>query len=252
MRLRSAFALGATAVALAAVSVVAPAAAQERAAVSSRVAVARPTCDEGTGDFPVESRLHGGPDSYRPGAEPQAWSLDLVNTSDVTCGTIHPVVVLLDRDRELRPEQLKLDFQDPDGHWHPVRFERTDRDENVGVFEDGFTGFSIAPGSSVTVPVRLAVTSDARDNEVTATVAVVQRRDDDGDWVGQSGDHTFTIRAGSEPGERREHRSTAAELAETGPKRDDALLGLGAATGVLLLGGAALVAGARRLRRARR
>lgn len=252
MRLRSALALGATAVAVAVVSLLTPAVAQGGSApsVAQNRNAPRPTCDDGTGAFPVESRLHDGPANYRPGAGPRRWSLELVNTSDVTCGKIHPVVVLLDRDRALQPGQLRLEFQDPDGHWHPVTFERTDRAENVGVFDDGFTGFSLAPGSSVAVPVRLAVTPDARDNEVTATVAVVQRRADDGDWVGRSGEYTFTIGAGPATGDRR--RPPAAELAETGRKRDGVLLGLGVAAGVLLLGGAALLTGARRLRRPRR
>ncbi|MFM9370339.1 hypothetical protein [Streptomyces sp. Da 82-17] len=246
MRLRTAPALGLTAAALAVASAAVPAEAYEGAPYR---AVAREvTCDEGRGaDFPVTSRLRGGPDAYHPGDRPRSFELELANTGKRTCGDIHPVVVLLDRERELRPGQLRLEFRDPDGHWHPVPFERTDEDENVGVFDDGFTGFSLAPGASVTVPVRLAFAADAGENEVTVQVAVVQRRDGDGDWVGQSGAYTFSL--GADPAsDGTGGMRPPSELAATGPLRGRVLVGYGIAAGLLVAGGVALVRGARRMR----
>ncbi|MDI3386934.1 hypothetical protein QIS99_12080 [Streptomyces sp. B-S-A8] len=246
MRLRSAPTLGGLAAALALGPVAVPAAAYENR--PGPVAQGM-TCDDGdSADFPVTSRVYGGPGAFQPGDRPRTWRLDLVNTSERTCGAIHPVVVLTDRDRELRPAQLRLEFRDPDGRWLPVRFERSDQDENIGAFggrgDSDFAGFSLAPGATLTVPVRLAFTADAAENEVTAQVAVVQRREDDGDWVGQSGAYTFTVGAERDPGEVR--RPDA--LAETGARRGRVLMGYGAAAGLLVAGGAALVLGARRLR----
>ncbi|MDQ8705684.1 hypothetical protein RCO28_24775 [Streptomyces sp. LHD-70] len=258
MRLRSAPALGGLAAALALGPAAVPVAAHE---TRPRTIAPALTCEDATStDFPVTSRLHGGPDAYRPGGRPQRFVLGLENTSDRTCGKIHPVVVLVDRDRDLRPAQVRLEFRDPDGHWHDVRFERTEQDENVGVFdgggenggerggEHGFTGFSLAPGASLTVPVRLAFAADAGENEVTAQVAVVQRREDDGDWVGQSGAYLFTVGA-----ERASDGTTGgarwpSELAETGARRGWGTVVYGVAAGVLVVGGVALVLGARRLR----
>ncbi|MDI3404397.1 hypothetical protein [Streptomyces cavernicola] len=251
MRLRSAPALGGLAAALAFGPVAVPAAAYENR--PGPVAAAQGvTCDDGEDkDFPVTSRLHGGPEAYDPGGPPQRLGLDLENTSERTCGKIHPVVVLLDRDRDLQPAQLRLQFRDPDGRWRDVPFERTEEDENVGVLDGGdggFTGFSLAPGTSVTVPLRLAFTADAGSNEVTVQVAVVQRRGEDGDWVGESGTYTFTVGA-----ERASDGTTGGvrwpdRLAETGALRGWAAVGYGAAAGLLVVAGAALVLGARRLR----
>jgi hypothetical protein len=160
--------------------------------------------------FPITTRIHGGPDSYEAGGGFGAWYLELTNTTNRTCANIHPVVVLVDERRALEPDQPRLEFQEgtASGPSHPVPFERTDSDELVGVFgeegeKDGegqgegdkFPGFTIGPGKTLTVKVRLAVTSDAVPNEVTANAAVVQRHDGDGDWVGQSNDYRFEIDA---------------------------------------------------------
>ncbi|WP_424855494.1 hypothetical protein [Streptomyces sp. SAI-170] len=123
----------------------------------------------------------------------------LTNTTDRICTGIHPVVVLTDEERALRPGQPRLDFY-AGGRPHPVRFEVTDEDELVGAFADDaakFPGFSVGPGRTLTVKVRLALAEGTVPNEVTATAAVVQRRDDDGDWVGHSNDYRFTI--GTDP-----------------------------------------------------
>ncbi|MFE9772971.1 hypothetical protein ACFYOV_15045 [Streptomyces sp. NPDC005931] len=155
----------------------------------------RPTCAAPDGrSFPLATRIHGGPGSYEAGGGYGTWYLDLKNTTGRVCEDVHPVVVLVDRERALRPSQPTLEFfagSTP----HPVRFERTDRDELVGPFDDGFPGFTVGPHRTLTVKLRLAITSDAVANEVTATAAVVQRRASDGDWVGQSDDYRFRIDA---------------------------------------------------------
>ncbi|WP_406352500.1 hypothetical protein [Streptomyces sp. NBC_00658] len=171
------------------------------AAPGTAVANPRPTCaapDSRT--FPVKTRIHGGPASYDVGGDFRTWYIDLTNTTAHTCGNIHPIVVLVDEKRALRPEQARLEFyeggrsggqgRDP----HPVEFEKSDEDENVGAFDDGFPGFTVGPGRTLTVKVRLSVTSDAAaPNDVVANAAVVQRHDDDGDWVGESNDYRFRI-----------------------------------------------------------
>ncbi|MFJ4831524.1 hypothetical protein ACIP79_16605 [Streptomyces sp. NPDC088747] len=150
--------------------------------------------------FPVETRIHGGPARYDVGGGFGTWYIDLTNTTAQTCQGIHPVVVLVDEKRALRPEQARLEFYEGAGAEqggteapHPVEFEKTDEDENVGAF-DGFPGFTVGPGRTLTVKVRLSVTSDAAvPNDVVANAAVVQRHDDDGDWVGESNDYRFRI-----------------------------------------------------------
>ncbi|MFE8986367.1 LPXTG cell wall anchor domain-containing protein [Streptomyces collinus] len=148
--------------------------------------------------FPLTTRIHGGPDSYTAGGGFGTWYVDLTNTTDRTCTGIHPVVVLVDDKRALEPSQPRLEFFEGPRP-HPVRFEKTGEDELVGAFadeEDRFAGFTVGPGRTVTVKVRLMLTSDAVPNDVTANAAVVQRHDDDGDWVGQSNDYRFGIDGG--------------------------------------------------------
>ncbi|MFI6276402.1 hypothetical protein [Streptomyces sp. NPDC050988] len=174
----------------------------------------------------MRTRIHGGPAEYDAGGGFRTWYIDLTNTTDATCGNIHPVVVLVDGKRALRPEQPRLEFYDGERP-RPVDFERTEQDENIGVLgvptsrgdlsaadgsagdlsagdgseadgavveEAPFPGFTVAPGATISVKVRLAVTSDAVANDVVAHAAVVQRQgDDDGDWVGQSNDYRFRI-----------------------------------------------------------
>lgn len=192
----------------------------------------------------MDTRIHGGPAEYRPGAGAQLWYVDLTNTTAHTCRNIHPVVVLVDRDRTLKDSQAKLEFYDAvggGGRPRPVPFERTDADEHIGVFDDGFPGFVIGAGETVTVKVRLGFTADTRPNEVTANAAVVQRRGDDGEWVGESGGYRFGIG----PEAPAPQLAGPPELADTGPGSPPAP----AAVGALVLGGLALLVGARRLRR---
>ncbi|MEV2251297.1 hypothetical protein AB0I94_12065 [Streptomyces sp. NPDC050147] len=238
-----------------------------------------PTCSDSDGeDFPIGTRIRGGPASYEAGGGYRRWSVELANTTRGTCGNIHPVVVIVDKERELRPRQVQLEFHDGT-RWRPVGFERTDRDENVGVFDHGFPGFTVKAGRTLTVKVRLSFTSDARSEHAVISAAVVQRRADDGDWVGESEDYPFGIDdgegdgagdsdgAGADSGETgagdggrdggRErsdaggssYADEAHELAATGP---GTLLGAGAIAGSLFAGGWALVVGTRRLRAVRR
>ncbi|WP_399885417.1 hypothetical protein ACGH7X_14610 [Streptomyces sp. BBFR51] len=146
--------------------------------------------------FPLETRLHGGPAGYDPGGGYGTWYLDLTNTTSRTCEGIHPVVVLVDEARALEPSQPRLEFYEGDRP-HPVDFEKTDRDELIGAFDDGFPGFTVGPGRTLTVKVRLALTSNTAPGEVTANAAVVQRRGGDGEWIGQSNDYRFRVGTGT-------------------------------------------------------
>ncbi|WP_399925672.1 LPXTG cell wall anchor domain-containing protein [Streptomyces kanamyceticus] len=207
-------------------------------------------------DFPLATRIHEGPGAYRPGGPRQEWTIDLTNATDETCAGVHPILVLVGQRQPLLPEQIRLEFHDGT-RWRSVPFEKTDQDENIGVLDDGFPGFTVGPGRTVTVKVRLAFTSDALPNRVVASAALVQRREDDGEWVGDSNDYGFAVAAeapddaeDAEDAEDSGGLSTARpepieQLAQTGPAT---LLGLGAAAGALLLGGAALLARYRRLR----
>ncbi|MFG3045337.1 hypothetical protein ACGFZR_10475 [Streptomyces sp. NPDC048241] len=163
------------------------------------------------GSFPLDTRVHGGPAAYEAGGAPGTWYIDLVNSGSQPCAGVHPVVVLVDDERLLRPSQAKLDFYD--GHKRrPVRLESTDQRELVGVVgADGFAGYTVAPGKTVTVKLRLMITSDAFADHVTAKAALVQRRGQDGEWVGESEDYVFDI-DGEEParrpdGQRDPHRT---------------------------------------------
>lgn len=169
----------------------------------------RPGCgDEGATDFPIDTRIHGGPDTYASGGGYGTWFLDLTNTTAESCRAIHPVLVLTDEDRALTSDQIQLEFSERahPGVEHRVSWETTDRDEHIGVFggegDDAFPGFTVPAGRTVTVQVRLAFTSDTSPGRITANAAIVQRqRADsgstskslDGEWVGESEDYPFTV-----------------------------------------------------------
>ncbi|AQS69412.1 hypothetical protein [Streptomyces pactum] len=216
--------------------------------------------------FPLTTRIHGGPAGYEAGGGYGTWYVDLTNTTSRTCEGIHPVVVLVDEKRTLEPSQARLEFYDG-SQPHPVVFEATDRDELIGAFGDavdasaGFPGFTVGPGKTRTVKVRLALTSDAAPNEVTANAAVVQRRGGDGEWIGQSNDYRFRIGTGAPaaatstgpatpsvaatPDDQGTGIPFADELAGTGLGRMDAALG---ATALLIAAGGVAVLLTRRRR----
>lgn len=246
MRLRKALALGAV-LSAALVATSAPTAgadvgtgggAHPAPAFPSR---AQATCgDRKSTAFPIGARIRGGPAVYRTGGGPQTWYLDLTNTTDSRCTAIHPVVVLTDKARALRPAHLRMEFDTPSGTL-PVSLERSDRDEIIAVFDGGsaFPGFAVAAGGSLTVRVGLAFAPDAPTGEVLADAALVQRKGDDGDWVGEAGGYRFTVEGPEDPAE-------AGYLAHTGSR--ERVYGAGAGAVAALAVGGGLVIGARRLR----
>ncbi|SFF54619.1 hypothetical protein [Streptomyces mirabilis] len=194
MRLRKTSPFALTAVAPALGLGLAPPPAAQALTPLGPTASPRPTCAApDTRAFPIKTRIHGGPDAYDVGGDFRTWYIDLTNTTAHTCGNIHPIVVLVDSKRVLRPEQAQLEFYEGE-RTHPVEFEKSDQDENIGAFDDGFPGFTVGPGRTLTVKVRLSVTSDAAvPNDVVANAAVVQRHNNDGDWVGESNAYRFRI-----------------------------------------------------------
>ncbi|SFY50359.1 hypothetical protein [Streptomyces sp. F-1] len=154
-----------------------------------------PSCAApGERDFPLATRIRGGPDSYRPGGGRGTWYIDLTNTTTRSCAAVHPVVVLVDDRHALRPEQARLDFHDG-SRIRSVAFESSDEKELIGVLDaPGFGGFTVPPGKTLSVRVRLALTRDAAvPDQVTAKAAAVQRRGRDGDWVGESNVYRFGV-----------------------------------------------------------
>ncbi|KPC85054.1 MULTISPECIES: hypothetical protein [Streptomyces] len=253
-----------------AIPVTAPAAAGIVTAAAAADRSELPACGDPAGeDFPIETRIHGGPDTYAPGGGYGTWYLDLTNTTAESCHSIHPVLVLTDEDRTLTAEQIQLEFTERahPGEERRVSWESTDRDEQIGVFgsgeqDDDFPGFTVPAKKTVTVEVRMAFTSDTRPGKVTAHAAIVQRRTAqngaeqagspaDGDWVGESAAYPFAIVEGGieapeDTGTRAEAEGgLVPELARTGQARTH---WAGLASGALVLAGAAAVIHARRLR----
>ncbi|MET9292882.1 hypothetical protein [Streptomyces sp. NPDC003077] len=274
-------------------------------------------------DFPLAARLRGGPADFAPGGAWRTWYLDLRNTTQAPCRDVHPVMVLTDQRHALAPRHIRLQYRDPERRtWNPVPFESTDHDEQIGVFgkeeggaeggaegraeggaerkEEGRTdesgthpgkvgtgGLTVPADRTLTVPLRMRFTADAPRDRVTAGVTTVQRRAADGEWIGQSGDHTFAIRGGAptpapapadtatamrpdpagpwpSSGRSSPGRSSAPSPRTTDPGTDPGtapsppqlaatgatpLYPLGYAAGALILGGAALLLLSRRLTR---
>jgi hypothetical protein len=208
-----------------------------------------PTCgDPESADFPLTTRIHSAPAAYRPGGDRTEWALDLANTTDTACRGVHPVLVLTDQARTLRPGHVIAEFF-ADGRWHTVPFVRTDRDELIGVFGEDLEGFGVGAGETRTVRVRLGFTEAAGVDDVVANAAIVQRLGDDGEWVGQSDDYRFRISLSADTPDSGDSYTAGAgsphQLAQSGP---GSFLGLGGTAVTFLLGGGALVAGSRRMR----
>ncbi|WP_425281679.1 peptidase [Streptomyces brevispora] len=213
-------------------------------AASARLAVTadqQPACgDPEAAEFPIGTRIHGGPDTYASGGGYGTWFLDLTNTTSQTCRSIHPVLVLTDDDRKLTSDQIQLKFSErahPDVE-HRVTWERTDRDEHIGVFggvgDDSFAGFTVPAGQTVTVQVRLGFTSDTSPGRITANAAIVQRKlpangtsdggaspeGGDGEWVGESDSYPFTV-VEDGTGEDRDSDGTGNETDGTRNRTDE-------------------------------
>ncbi|GAA2367157.1 hypothetical protein [Streptomyces cuspidosporus] len=194
-----------------------------------------PSCGRrGSSEFPIDARLYGGPKRYPPGGGWRAWHLELRNTTRAECRAIHPIAILVDRGRALRPGHIRMEFLDPYGEnpdggtWRPVSFETTDEHENIGVFGDPFPGFTVPARGRVEVAVRTRFTDSAPTGPVTANVITMQRRADDGDWVGQSDDYDFRVErageAGTDPDERADGNAAAGDgrvTGETGTPRTE-------------------------------
>lgn len=170
----------------------------------SRPADQQPTCGkESDPEFPIRTRIHGGPATVRPGSGFQGWRLDLTNTTPELCHHIHPVVILADRAGALAADRVAVEFHDTDaGRWRPVSLERSGEGELVGAVDDGFQGFVVPAGRTVTVEARLSFAAGTAPGEVTVNAAVVQRKGDDGDWVGESGDWRLAVAQAASPGPR--------------------------------------------------
>ncbi|MFJ9029318.1 hypothetical protein ACIRQP_12480 [Streptomyces sp. NPDC102274] len=196
------------------------------AAGAARESTREPRCgDVSDRDFPIEVRIHGGPAGFRPGGGPGAWYLDLTNTTDADCRHIHPVVVLADQDRTLAVSQVTLQIRPATsgdgGRWRTLSLEKTDEDEIVGVLNDGFPGFVVPEGRTVTVSARLAFAADTRPNRVLMSAATVQRRGGDSDWVGESNAYDFAVGAGGVRGDKEKRTGARAHpKASTDPDPD--------------------------------
>ncbi|MGA4862001.1 hypothetical protein ACPB9J_05105 [Streptomyces lavendulocolor] len=270
MRLRNATAPGA-AVAVAVLALTAAAPADGTATFEAAVPDRQPACGTpSAAEFPIRTHIVGGPASYRPGGGFHTWTVELTNTTAEPCRNIHPVIVFTDRTRALKPGQIQLEFYEGaderggGGRQHPVVIEKTDESELVGVLDAGaageaagtagvgvtgtgtgsarggdrFRGFVVAPGRTVTVPVRLAFTSDAPPDTITANAAVVQRRGGDGDWVGESADYRFAL----------VHDEPASRFAEELPRTGRNVLVIAGASVLAFLLGAGTLALAGRIR----
>ncbi|MER6910644.1 hypothetical protein ABT354_03060 [Streptomyces sp. NPDC000594] len=191
-------------------------------------------------DFPIDTRMRGGPELHRPGGGFERWTVELANRTDRSCRNIHPVLVLTARDPGLTRERISLDFYDTAAaRWRPAELETSGEDEVVAVLDaDATSGFAVPGHRTVEVGVRLALAPDTPPNEVTVNAAVIQRHGDDGDWVGESPDYRFTVLPAGATAPRDELASTGA----------GSPLRLGAALLTVLLGGCALALVSRRLR----
>ncbi|WP_344292207.1 hypothetical protein, partial [Streptomyces synnematoformans] len=168
-------------------------------AAAPHAAAPAPRCgDSGAGGFPVRTALRGEGAALRAGGARHPLALQLHNVSDRPCRGVHPVAVFSREDgARLRPGDVRLQFYDAAARrWRPVVFERTGAGESAGVFAQGFRGFALPAGGSREVPLRMAFAAGAPAGRVTVNVTAVQRRGDDGEWVGQSKDYEVGVEEG--------------------------------------------------------
>jgi hypothetical protein len=167
-------------------------------------------------DFPLRARLHGGPAEYTAGGAPRAFALDLANATGADRREVHAVVMLIDDRRALFPAQIAMEYADGAGDWHPVSFEHTDNDENVAVLggENG-PGTVVPARATVTVRLRLRFAPGTPAGRVTASATVMQRKGDDGDWVGESDPYAFRTLPAAPTGHAPWAQSPAAPAATT-------------------------------------
>lgn len=234
--------------------------AENKPPVEERPAERAPTCGKASDpDFPIDTRIHGGPTTVRAGSGFHTWSVELANGTDEACIRIHPVLVLTAQDPGLTADRVTVQFHDDKaGRWRPVLLEGTTEDELVGAFDDGFAGFTVPARGRITVRTRLSLAAGTAANNVTVNAAVVQRKGDDGDWVGESGDYRFAVvqgdgtgparpsptrSPGASPVDGESPRSALDQLATTG-SAPLARVGVGAA--VVLLSAGLLVLARRR------
>ncbi|MCX4823344.1 hypothetical protein OG883_26365 [Streptomyces sp. NBC_01142] len=190
----------------------------------------QPTCGKASDpDFPIATRIHGGPAVQHPGGDSRQWSVDLTNTTDETCSNIHPVIVFTGRDKGLTAPRIQLEFRDEDtDRWLPVVIETTAEEEVVGVLDGvGFSGFAVPARKSLTVDVRLALAADTPPNAVTVNAAIVQRKGDDGEWVGESGDYRFDVVEAEREKKKKEEDGSGSATAPDGAGDLDELDGIG-------------------------
>lgn len=176
------------------------------AAIATATAATLGTPTATAEDFPVRAQLTGGPAAYRTGDRPRGLSIRLSNTTRTARRDVHPVMVLVDRERALKPGSVSLQYRDPasgGGTWREVELQHTENDENVGVVggEEG-PGLTLGAGESVTVRLRMRFGSGTRPGHVAASATVMQRKGkEDGEWVGESAPYEFEIVAPpAEPG----------------------------------------------------
>ncbi|MEU6342286.1 hypothetical protein ABZ883_15255 [Streptomyces sp. NPDC046977] len=172
---------------------------------------------QATGEpFPVRARLKDGPPAFVAGAAAREFRVELENTTGRARRDVHPVIVLVDRDRKLTARQVRLEYRAPatggakgagrsgEARWRPVPVAHTGNDENIAVVGEHDPGVVLPARRTVRVALRLRFTPDAPPGPVAASATVVQRRGADGDWVGESAPYRFTVVPPTAPGTPRE------------------------------------------------
>ncbi|MEU1617930.1 hypothetical protein ABZ479_11590 [Streptomyces sp. NPDC005722] len=155
--------------------------------------------------FPVDARLLDGPPVYTAGAGPREFRVELENTSRGPLRDVHPVLVFVDRGRKLTAGQIRLEYRKAtsvagagntarDRTWRPVAVEHTDNDENIAVLGGAHgPGTTLPPRRKVAIALRLRFTADTPAGPVTASATIMERRGQDGDWVGESTGYEFDV-----------------------------------------------------------